>query len=340
MKKIVTFGEIMMRLAPPGYRRFVQAETFEVSYGGAEANVAVSLANFGMDSVFVTKLPKHEIGQAALNALRRYGVDTQAIVRGGDRLGVYYIEKGASQRASKVIYDRKGSSVSEVSEGEFDWDVIFRDALWFHFTGITPALSDSAAAVCLEALKKARDKGIKVSCDINYRKNLWSREKAGKVMSGLMEYVNVCVCNEEDAADVFQISAENTDVKSGKLSRESYTEVAETLTERFSLDLVGITLRSSLSANDNQWSAMLYDGKESCFSREYPVHIVDRVGGGDGFSAALIYSQINGYTTMESIEFAAAASCLKHSVEGDFNHISVAEAEALMKGDGSGRVKR
>jgi len=340
MKKIVTFGEIMMRLAPPGYRRFVQAETFEVSYGGAEANVAVSLANFGMDSVFVTKLPKHEIGQAALNALRRFGVDTRAIVRGGDRLGVYYIEKGASQRASKVIYDRKGSSVSEVSEGEFDWDVIFRDALWFHFTGITPALSDSAAAVCLEALKKARDKGIKVSCDINYRKNLWSREKAGKVMSGLMEYVNVCVCNEEDAADVFQISAENTDVKSGKLSRESYTEVAETLTERFSLDLVGITLRSSLSANDNQWSAMLYGGKECCFSREYPVHIVDRVGGGDSFTAALIYSQINGYTTMRSVEFAAAASCLKHSVEGDFNQISVTEAEALMEGDGSGRVRR
>jgi 2-dehydro-3-deoxygluconokinase len=340
MKKIVTFGEIMLRLAPPGYRRFVQAEVFEVSYGGAEANVAVSLANFGMDSVFVTKLPKHEIGQAALNALRRYGVDTQAIIRGGDRVGLYYLEKGASQRASKVIYDRKGSSVSEAQEGEFDWDAIFKDALWFHFTGITPALSDSAAAVCLEALKKAREMGLKVSCDLNYRKNLWSREKAGSTMSGLMEYVNICVCNEEDATDIFQIKAENTEVKTGRLSREGYTKVAETLAERFSLDLVAVTLRSSQSADDNNWSALLYDGKESCFSEEYPVHIVDRVGGGDSFSAALIYSQINGFSTKKSVEFAAAASCLKHSVEGDFNQISVAETEALMEGDGSGRVKR
>ncbi|MCL1896203.1 MAG: sugar kinase [Clostridiales bacterium] len=340
MKKIVTFGEIMLRLAPPGYRRFVQAESFEASYGGAEANVAVSLANFGLDPVFVTKLPEHEIGQAALNALRRYGVDTSMIVRGGDRLGVYYLEKGASQRASKVVYDRKGSSIAEAGKYEFDWDAIFQDAHWFHFTGITPALSDNVAAICLEACRKATDKGIKISCDLNYRKNLWGREKARSVMAPLMEYVNVCVCNEEDAADVFSISAKDTDVSSGKLSREGFTEVAKTLAERFSFDLVGITLRSSRTASDNMWAAMIYDGKESCFSEEYPVHIVDRVGGGDAFSAALIYALINGYDTRRAAGFAAAASCLKHTIEGDFSHISIAEAEALMKGDGSGRVKR
>ena len=340
MNKIVTFGEIMLRLAAPGYRRFVQCDAFEASYGGAEANVAVSLANFGMDPVFVTKVPENEIGQAALNALRRYGVDTSMIARGGHRLGVYYLEKGASQRASKVIYDRKGSSIAEAERNDFDWSVIFKDAGWFHFTGITPALSDTAADICLDACKKAKEMGLTVSCDVNYRKNLWSKEKAGKVMSSLMEYVNVCVCNEEDAADVFSVSAKDTDVESGKLSREGFSEVAGVLAGRFDLDLVGITLRSSSTASDNLWSAMLYDGIDTYFSKEYPVHIVDRVGAGDSFSAALIYAKINGFTLQDSAEFAAAASCLKHSVEGDFNHISVEEAEALVKGGGSGRVKR
>jgi len=340
MKKIVSFGEIMLRLAPPGYRRLVQAESFEAAFGGAEANVAVSLANFGMDAVFVTKLPEHEIGQAALNALRRYGVGTSRIARGGDRVGLYYLEKGASQRASKVIYDRKGSAIAGAEKGDFDWDAIFEDAQWFHFSGITPALSDAAAGICLEALKKAKEKGIKVSCDLNYRKNLWSREKAGKVMGPLMEYVNVCVCNEEDAGDFFSIKAKNTDTKSGELSRSGYMEVAKELAERFSLDHVGITLRSSISASDNIWAAMLYDGRECCFSKEYPVHIVDRIGGGDAFSAALIYALINSWESQKAVELAAAASCLKHSIEGDFSQISLAEAEALMEGEGSGRVKR
>jgi len=340
MNKIVTFGEIMLRLAPPGYRRFIQTEVFETSYGGAEANVAVSLANFGMDAVFVTKLPEHEMGQAALNALRRFGVDTSRISRGGDRLGLYYIEKGASQRASKIIYDRKGSSIAEADKDDFDWDAIFEGASWFHFTGITPALSDEAAAACLMACEKARDKGILISCDLNYRKNLWSRKKAGEVMGPLMEYVNVCVCNEEDAADIFSIVSKDTDIDSGKLSRDGYIEVAETLSDRFSFDHVGITLRSSKTASDNLWAAMLYDGRECCFSREYPIHIVDRIGGGDAFSAALIYALLNGYGTGKAVELAAAASCLKHTIEGDFNQISLAEAEALMNGDGSGRVMR
>jgi len=340
MKKIVTFGEIMLRLAPPGYRRFVQAEAFEASFGGAEANVAVSLANFGMDSVFVTKLPEHEIGGAALNSLRRYGVDTRMIARGGERVGVYYLEKGASQRASKVIYDRKGSSIAEASKSDFDWDEIFEGAAWFHFTGITPALSDNAAAICLEACGKAKTKGLTISCDLNYRRNLWGRDKANEIMSGLMEYVNVCVANEEDAADIFSIYAENTDVEGGKLSREGYKEVAKALADRFSLDCVGITLRSSITASDNLWAAMLYDKQDYYFSKEYPVHIVDRVGGGDAFSAALIYALIGRRDPQYAVDFAAAASCLKHSIEGDFNHISVEEAEALMEGDGSGRVKR
>ena len=340
MKKIVTFGEIMLRLAPPGYKRFVQAETFEAFYGGAEANVAVSLANFGMDSVFITKVPEHEMGQTAMDSLRRYGVDTSMIVRGGDRLGIYYLEKGASQRPSKVIYDRKGSSIAEAEPEDFDWDTIFDNAGWFHFTGITPALSERCASICFEALNKAAEKGLRISCDLNYRKNLWSREKAGEVMSRLMEYVNVCVCNEEDASDIFSINAKDTDVESGNLSREGYAEVAEKLADRFSLDFVGITLRSSHTANDNLWAGMLYDGKSSFFSKEYPVHVVDRVGGGDAYSAALIYALINDFDMQRSVEFAAAASCLKHSIEGDFNQISAGEAEALVNGDSSGRVKR
>jgi len=340
MKRIVTFGEIMLRLAPPGYRRFAQAEVFEASFGGAEANVAVSLANFGMDSVFVTKLPEHEIGGAALNSLRRYGVDTSMISRGGERLGVYYLEKGASQRPSKVIYDRKNSSIAEASQNDFDWDEIFRDAVWFHFTGITPALSDDTAAICLEACGKAKEKGLTISCDLNYRKNLWGKDKAREIMSGLMEYVNVCIANEEDAADIFSINAKDTDVENGKLSRDGFKEVAKTMADRFSLDHAGVTLRSSKTANDNLWAAMLYDRNGYYFSKEYPVHIVDRVGGGDAFSAALICALIKQYDPQYAVDFAAAASCLKHSVEGDFNHISQDEAEALMRGDGSGRVKR
>jgi 2-dehydro-3-deoxygluconokinase len=330
----------MLRLAPEGYYRFLQAEKFGATYAGGEANVAVSLANYGMDAVFVSKVPAHEIGQAAVNALRRFGVDTSKMVRGGARLGIYYLEKGASQRASKVIYDRAHSAIAEAEAKDFDWDAIFDGADWFHFSGITPALSDSAAAITLEACKKAKEKGVTVSCDLNYRKNLWSKEKAGQVMRGLMPYVDVCIGNEEDASDVFGIKAKNTDITTGKLSSEGYKEVAKTLADTFNFKLVGITLRESISANDNNWGAMCYDGKDYHISRRYPMHIVDRVGGGDSFSAGLIYGCLNKMSAQDGLEFAVAASCLKHSIEGDFNMVSVDEVKKLAGGDASGRVQR
>lgn len=339
-KKTITFGEIMLRLAPEGYYRFVQAKSYGATYGGGEANVAVSLANFGLDSGFVTKLPAHEIGQAGINALREFGVDTSNIVRGGRRVGIYFLEKGASQRPSKVIYDRAGSSIAEAEAGDFDWDKIFDGADWFHFTGITPALGDNIAAICLQACKKAREKGITVSCDLNYRNKLWSREKAGQVMGELCRYVDVCIANEEDAGDVFGIKAADTDVTGGKVNREGYKEVAKQLAERFGFRKVAITLRESISANDNHWAAMLYDGREYYFSKKYAMHIVDRVGGGDSFGAGLIYACLDGMSGQDTIEFAVAASCLKHSIEGDFNQVSVEEVRKLAGGDGSGRVQR
>lgn len=340
MKKVVTFGEIMLRLAPEGYYRFVQAEKFGATYGGGEANVAVSLANFGLDAAFVTKLPKHDIGQAAVNSLRKFGVDTSKIARGGDRVGIYYLEKGASQRPSKVVYDRAGSAIATADKADFDWDAIFEGVDWFHFTGITPALGDGVAEICLEACKAAKARDITVSCDLNYRKNLWSREKAGQVMAGLMSYVDVCIANEEDASDVFGIKAANTDVTAGKVNHDGYKDVAKQLADRFGFKKVAITLRGSISANDNNWAAMLYDGDNYFFSKNYLIHIVDRVGGGDSFGAGLIYSQLMGYDAQTSIEFAVAASCLKHSVEGDFNMVSVDEVTKLAGGDGSGRVQR
>ena len=340
MSKVVTFGEIMLRLAPEGYYRFVQAASFGAIYGGGEANVAISLANFGVDTAFVTKLPKHEIGQAAVNTLRQFGVDTSKIVRGGDRVGIYFLEKGASQRASKVIYDRAGSSIAKATAADFNWDSIFNGVTWFHFTGITPALGDNVAEICLEAVKAARQKGITVSCDLNYRKNLWSKEKAGEVMAKLVSSVDVCIANEEDAQDVFGIKAKDTDITSGALSHEGYKDVAKTLAGRFGFKKVAITLRESISANDNNWAGMLYDGKEYCFSKKYPVHIVDRVGGGDSFGAGLIYGSLQGWPSQETLEFAVAASCLKHSIEGDYNLISVDEAKKLAGGDASGRVQR
>jgi len=340
MGKIVTFGEIMLRLAPEGYYRFVQAQSFGATYGGGEVNVAVSLANYGMDVAFVTKLPKHEIGQCAVNKLREFGVDTGKIIRGGSRIGIYFLEKGASQRPSKVIYDRVGSSIATAEKADFDWDKILDGVDWFHFTGITPALGDNMAEICLEACKTAKAKRITVSCDLNYRKNLWSKEKAGKVMAGLMEYVDVCIANEEDAADVFGIHAENTDVTTGKVNHEGYKDVAKKMVSRFGFKTVAITLRESLSANDNNWAGMLYNGNEFYFSKTYPVHIVDRVGGGDSFGGGLIYALMNGLGPQDAIGFAVAASCLKHSVEGDFNQVSVDEVKRLADGDGSGRVQR
>lgn len=339
-KRIVTFGEIMLRLSPEGYLRFVQADKLVSSYGGGEANVAVSLANYGMDAAFVTKVPAHEIGQCAVNALRRYGVDVSKIVRGGDRLGIYYAEKGASQRASKVIYDRAGSSISQAKKSDFNWDEIFDGADWFHFTGITPALGGELPEICLEACKSAHERGITVSCDLNYRKKLWTREQAGETMAKLVPYVDLCIANEEDAKDVFGIEAENTDITSGKLNHDGYISVAQKLSERFGCKYVAITLRSSISANDNDWAGMLYTDGEAHFSKQYHMHIVDRVGGGDSFGGGLIYALLSGYEPDQAINFAVAASCLKHSIENDFNLCSVAEVQALAGGDGSGRVQR
>ena len=339
-KKVVTFGEIMLRLAPEGYYRFVQADTFGATYGGGEANVAVSLANYGFDAKFVTKLPKHEIGQAAVNSLRKYGVDTSYITRGGDRVGIYFLEKGASQRPSKVIYDRAGSSIATASREDFNWKETFDGVEWFHFTGITPALGDEVAAICLDACKAAKEAGITVSCDLNYRNKLWSKEKAGQVMGELCKYVDVCIANEEDAADVFGIKAADTDVTKGEVNHEGYKDVAKQLADRFGFSKVAITLRESISANDNKWSAMLYDGNDFFFSKKYTMHIVDRVGGGDSFGGGLICSCLNGYDSQNTIEFAVAASCLKHSIEGDFNMVSMDEVLKLAGGDASGRVQR
>ncbi len=340
MAKVITFGEIMLRLAPEGYYRFVQAQSLGATYGGGEANVSVSLANFGIDAAFVTKLPKHDIGQAAVNKLREFGVDTSMITRGGDRVGIYFLEKGASQRPSKVIYDRAGSAIAKATAADFDWNKIFEGIEWFHFTGITPALGDNVAEICLEACKAAKAKGITVSCDLNYRKNLWSREKAGQVMDGLMKYVDVCIANEEDASDVFGIKASDTDVTTGKVNHEGYKDVAKQLADRFGFKKVAITLRGSISANDNNWAAMLYTDGQFYFSKNYLIHIVDRVGGGDSFGAGLIYSCISGFAPQETIEFAVAASCLKHTIEGDLNMVSVDEVKKLAGGDGSGRVQR
>lgn len=338
--KVITFGELMLRLAPEGYSRFLQADKFCATYGGGEANVAVSLANYGFDAAFVTKLPNHEIGQAAVNSLRKFGVDTSYIVRGGDRIGIYFLEKGASQRPSKVIYDRSYSSFCMADKEDFDWDKILEHADWFHFTGITPALSDSMAEICLNACKAAKKAGITISCDLNYRNKLWSREKAERVMGELCQYVDVCIANEEDANDVFHIQASNTNVTKGEVNREGYKEVAKQLADRFGFEKVAITLRESISANDNNWSAMLYTDGDYYFSKKYNMHIVDRVGGGDSFGGGLIAAILNGYDAKSAIEFAVAASCLKHSIEGDFNMVSVDEVKKLANGDASGRVQR
>lgn len=338
--RVVTFGELMLRLAPNGYYRFFQDDQLQATFGGGEANVAVSLANYGLESRFVTKLPTHAIGQAAVNSLRYFGVDTSYITRGGERVGIYYLEKGSSQRGSVCIYDRKYSAISMATLEDFDWDAIFKDADWFHFTGITPALGENVAEICLFAIKKAHEMGVKVSCDLNYRGKLWSKEQANKTMSEICKYVDVCIANEEDAKDVFGIESTNSDIYSGKLNKAGYEEVARKLTEKFGFEKVAITLRTSISASDNDWAAMLYSDNKAYFSKEYHLRIVDRVGGGDSFGAGLIYALLNQYNPQDAIEFAVAASALKHSIEGDFNRISVDEVKKLAKGDASGRVQR
>ncbi len=342
MSRIITFGELMLRLQPYNYERFVQCDHVQFSFGGGEANVAVSLANYGMDAAFVTKLPAHSIGQAAVNSLRRYGVDTSLIVRGGERVGIYFNEKGASQRGSVCIYDRAGSAIQKASAEDFDWNNIFDGADWFHFTGITPALGDNVAEICRQACIAAKERGIKISCDLNYRGKLWTREHARKVMTELCQYVDICIANEEDAKDVFGIEADATDIYGGVIDRDGYKSVAKQLAESFGFEMVAITLRESRSASDNGWSAMLYNVSkdEYCFSKKYDLHIVDRVGGGDSFGGGLIYSLLNGKDTQSAVEFAVAASALKHSVEGDYNMVTVAEVEKLADGDGSGRIQR
>ena len=332
----------MMRLNPEGYQMFYQAEKFEASYAGGEANVAVSLANYGIESSFVTKLPDNPLGECARNAVRHFGVETKDIVWGGKRLGLYFVEKGASQRPSRVVYDRADSSIATAKREDFDWAKIFNGAEWFHFTGITPALGGELPQICLDALEYCRANNITVSCDLNYRGKLWTKQEAGRVMAELVPYVDVLIANEADAADVFGIVGEGSDVESGKLNKEGYVSVAEQLVDRFGVKKVAITLRTSLSAFDNLWAGMLYDAetKNACFSTEYKVHIVDRVGGGDSFGGGLIYALIAGKDTQGVIDFAVAASCLKHSIEHDFNLVKVKDVEALAAGNGTGRVQR
>ena len=342
MSEIVTFGEIMMRLNPSSYLRFVQADSFEANLAGGEANVAVSLANYGKDVSFVTKVPSHEIGEIVVREMRRNGVDTSSILRGGKRLGVFYLEKGASQRASKVIYDRENSSIAEAEPSEFDWEKILEDAKWFHFTGITPALSDNMAKACENACAVAKKLGVTVSCDLNYRSKLWTKEKANAVMSKLMPYVDVCIANEQDASDVFGISAKHTDIEGGQLDYDAYIDVARQLKDRFNFKKVAFTLRGSISASRNTWAGMIYDSKsdKAEFSKQYDIAIVDRVGGGDSFGGGLIYALESNKDDTYSIEFAVAASCLKHTIEHDFNLVNISEVETLMNGNGSGRVQR
>ncbi|MCI9264902.1 MAG: sugar kinase [Oscillospiraceae bacterium] len=342
MAKVITFGEIMVRLQPYNYERFVQADHLEFTFGGGEANVAVSLANYGLDVAFVTKLPAHAIGQCAVNSLRRFGVDTSLITHGGNRVGIYYNEKGASQRGSVCIYDRAHSAIQEATTADFNWDKIFDGVDWFHFTGITPALGPNVVDICKEACKAAKAKGIKISCDLNYRGKLWTREQARAAMTELCQYVDVCISNEEDAKDVFGIEAEATDIYGGTLNHEGYKSVAKQLADKFGFEMVAITLRESHSAFDNGWSAMLYNvaKDEYCFSKKYDLHIIDRVGGGDSFGGGLIYSILTGKDTQAAVEFAVAASALKHSIEGDFNMMTVAEVEKLAGGDASGRIQR
>ena len=339
--KIVTFGEIMLRLSPAGENnRFVQADQFDVVYGGGEANVAVSCANYGHEAYFVTKLPKHEIGQSALNALRRYGVHTDYIARGGDRLGIYYLESGSAMRPSKVIYDRAGSSIAEASVEDFDFDAIMEGADWFHWSGITPAISDKAAELTKLACEAAKRHGATVSVDLNFRKKLWTKEKAQSIMRPLMQYVDVCIGNEEDAELCLGFKPD-ADVEGGKTDAEGYKAIFEQMKNEFGFKYVISTLRESFSASHNGWKAMIYNGEEFYVSKRYDIlPIVDRVGGGDSFSGGVIHGLLTKATQGEALEFAVAASALKHTIKGDFNLVSAEEVEALAGGDGSGRVQR
>jgi 2-dehydro-3-deoxygluconokinase len=338
-KKVVTLGEIMLRLSTPDFKRFVQADSFDVTYGGGEANVSAAICNYGENGVFVTKVPDNPIGQSAINHLRRYGVDTQYIARGGDRLGIYFLETGASMRASQVVYDRAGASIADVDASEFNWDKIFEGADWFHTTGITPALSDKAAALTEAALKAAKAKGITTSIDLNYRKKLWSKEKARQVMTNLCQYVDVCIGNEEDAETTLGFHA-GSDVTKGGLEIEGYKSIFTQMKEKFGFKYIASTLRESHSASDNGWSALVYDGNEFYHTKHYNVRIIDRVGSGDSFASGFIYGLVTGMPMGDAAEFGVAASALKHTIPGDLNHATRKEVLDLMKGDASGRVQR
>ena len=340
MGKIITLGEIMLRLSTPRHSRFIQSDSFDVVYGGGEANVAVSCANYGHEAYFVTKLPKHEIGQAAVNALRRFGVHTDYITRGGDRIGIYYLESGSAMRPSKVIYDRAHSSIAEAEAVDFDFDTIMKGADWFHWSGITPAISDKAAVLTRLACEAAKRHGVMVSVDLNFRKKLWSSEKAQSVMRPLMQYVDVCIGNEEDAELCLGFKPE-ANVEAGQTDAEGYKGIFRQMAEEFGFKYVISTLRESYSASHNGWKGMIYDGKEFYVSRHYDIApIVDRVGGGDSFSGGIIHGLLTQKTQAEALEFAIAASALKHTIPGDFNMVSTTEVEALASGDASGRVQR
>ncbi len=338
--KVVTMGEMMIRFMPKNNLRFEQATEFEAYYGGDESIVAVSLARFGIESRYITKLPENPLGQTALNHLRAQGVDTSYIVRGGERLGLNFYENGASVRASNVVYDRKHSAISEAEVEEFDFDAIFSDADWFHVAGITPAISDSAARLTEAAMKAAKAHGVTVSVDLNYRSKLWSAEKAQSVMIPLMQYVDVCIGNEEDAEKVLGFKPENTDITKGSLDIEGYKKVFKALRERFGFRYIGSTLRESFSASDNGWSALVYDGEEFYQSRRYDIHLVDRGGGGASFAAGMIYGILTGMPLGEMCELATAASALKQTIIGDYNLATLAEAKSLAAGNASGRVQR
>ena len=340
MSKIVTLGEIMLRLSPDGNDRFIPTDHFRIIPGGGAANVAVSLANYGHEAYFVTKLPSHEIGQIAVNALRRYGVDTRYIVRGGDRVGLYYAETGASMRPSKVIYDRAHSAIAEADASEFDFDAIMEGAQWFHWSGITPAISDKAAEITKKACEAAKRHGVTVSVDLNFRKKLWTSEKAISIMRPLMQYVDVCIGNEEDALLCLGFKPD-ADVEGGKTDAAGYHKIFEQMAATFGFKYVVSTLRESYSATHNGWKALIYNGKEFYESRHYDIDpIIDRVGGGDSFAGGLIHGLLTKSTQGEALEFAVAASALKHTINGDFNLVSEKEVESLAAGNANGRVQR
>ena len=340
MGKLVGFGDFLVRLSPPGYQRFIQCNQFDINYTGAEANVCVSLSMMGIPTDFVTRLPDNDIARTGLATMRKFGVGVDHVAFGGERMGVFYLEKGASQRPSKVIYDRKFTSIAQAGIQDFDWEAIFEGAERLHITGITPALSDTMPQVFQYAVKEAKKRGVLVSCDLNYRKNMWTEAQAKACMEQVLPDIDLVIANEEDAEKVLDIRAAGTDVVAGKLNRDGYVDVARQICDKYGVPEVAITLRRSISASDNEWGALLYTGGQPYFSRTYAIHIVDRVGGGDSFAAGLLYGKMKGFDPQKTVEYAAAASCLKHSIEHDFNLSTVEEVTKLMEGDGSGRVQR